>query len=57
MTDAPTEGTATRIADGHGLRGGIAAPLLGRKGQIGWARSDGGRYRRCGDGQRHWNRD
>ena len=53
MTDAPAQGPAPGVADGQGLGSGIASPLLGRKGQTGWAHSNGGRYRRCGDGQGH----
>jgi hypothetical protein len=54
VTRAPTQSSAPRVADGQSLRGEIAAPLLDRKGETRWARSNGGRYRRCGDGERQF---
>ena len=57
IADRPAEGAATRVADGQGLRRRIAASLLGRKGETGWAHSNGGWYRRGGDGQGHGDGD
>jgi len=57
MTDVPAQRAASRVADGQGLGGRVAASLLRGKGQTGRGHTNSGRDRCGGDSEGHRDGD